>query len=115
MANRTEDLPPVQRASKQLLGGAYSVEIGAWIWQFGATPINPTRLRHALEESSEAAPSHSSVVKELQNLEAAGLLKWMAVPGRDVYYERETSSYFEFCYQFEREMSGSHSLEINRS
>lgn len=113
MATRTEDLPPIQQASKRLFGGRYSLEIGAWIWESGSAPINPTRLRESLEDSSEEAPSHSSVVKEMQNLQIAGLLTWLQVPGRDVYYERVESIYFEFCHRFQLEVRASTSANTD--
>ena len=74
MAKRTEKLPPLQKASKQLFGGAYSLEIGVWIWEFGTALINPTAVRSGLQLTSEAPPAHSSVVVELENLTAAGRL-----------------------------------------
>jgi hypothetical protein len=106
MAVRTEDLPPPQRRSKLLLGSAYRLEIAAWIWEFGATPINPTQLTNGLRVRSEDPPSHSSVAQELEKLVSCGLLGPLKVPGRDVYYERRDSVFYEMCDRLRREVQG---------
>lgn len=105
MARRTEDLPQVQRASKRLFGGTYSLEIGAWIWAFGAAPINPTGLTNGLRPFSEPPPSHGSVVAEIRNLETAGLLRRLGVSGRETYYQRGNSVYFELCHRLREEIA----------
>jgi hypothetical protein len=97
MAVRTDDLPPLQRRSKLLLGSAYRLEIAVWIWEFGAAPINPTQLTKELRERSEDPPAHSSVVQELEKLVSSGLLVPLKTPGRDVYYERQSSVFYEMC------------------
>ena len=104
MAVRTEDLRPLQRRSKLLLGSAYRLEIGVWIWERGSAPINPTQLTKELTERSEDPPSHSSVAQELEKLVSCGLLTPLKVPGRDVYYERHKSAFYEMCVRLRDEV-----------
>lgn len=75
-----------------------------WIAEFGSTPINPTQLRAGLDTSSEDPPSHSSVVAELEHMRSAGLLSVLTVPGRDVYFERTDSVYWEGCLRLRDEV-----------
>lgn len=104
MASRTDDLPPVQRASKRLLGSRYRAEIAEWIWEFGTAPINPTTLTNSLAERSEDPPSHSSVAGELNKLLEAGVLTHMPTSTREAYYERVGSVYFASCHDLAEEV-----------
>jgi hypothetical protein len=97
MSARTDQLPRVQRVSKVLFGARYRLEIAAWINERGSTPLNPTRLREELRSWSEDPPSHSSVVAELSKLAEADLLAPLVVPGQEVYYERQASTFYGFC------------------
>jgi hypothetical protein len=98
----------VQRTSKLLLGGTYSLEIGAWIWEFGRALINPKRFVDALGEYSESAPGRASVDQEIATLEAAGLLSRFTPDGppiQEAYYERSHDAvYFEMCHRMREEI-----------
>jgi hypothetical protein len=101
---RTENLPPVQRASKVLLGSAYRLEIGALISEWGSRPINPTELKQKLEGLSEDPPAYSSVAQELEKLAAYGLINPVKSTVREAYFERQDSVFFEMCRRLRDEV-----------
>jgi hypothetical protein len=86
------------------MGSRYRLEIATWIWEFGGTPINPTDLTRRLQTASEAAPAHSSVVQELEKLAKCGLLVPLHAPGRDVYFERCESVFYDLCRRLRDEI-----------
>jgi len=103
MSQRTDDLPPVRRASKILLGGMYSLEIGALISRADPDRINTTHLSRTLDVLSGVSPKPNVVDAEIKKLERMNLLVRLPLPGQEVYYRRADSVYFELCRRLEEE------------